>query len=355
MPLTRLTPPEAMLAALLDGVVPVAAQRLPAAAALGRMIGEDLRASAPFPPQDIALREGWAVSAAATLGASPYGPIPLTETPMLLRAGEALPPGTDALLGPFDLEEHPLPQALQAAAPGDNIRRAGEDFPALAPVAQAGRRLRALDIPSLLAAGIAEVAVRVPRVTLLDCGTGLAPMLAALAGIEGAEITLDDAAPDALRDAGGDAILVVGGTGESSEDPAPRALAAAGTLMAHGLAARPGMATAIGRIGAAPVLLLPGRAEDALAAWWLLGRPLLRHLAGAAAPPPREARLARKVASTIGLAELVPLRFAEPAIVEPLSVGALPLGVLSQAEALLVVPPGAEGYEAGSMIACEAL
>jgi molybdopterin biosynthesis enzyme len=103
------------------------------------------------------------------------------------------------------------------------------------------------------------------------------------------------------------------------------------------------------------VLLLPDRAEDALAAWWLLGRPLLRHLAGAAASPPREARLARKVASAIGLAELVPLRFTEPGVVQPLAVGALPLGILATADALLVVPPGAEGYEAGSMIACDAL
>jgi molybdopterin biosynthesis enzyme len=355
MPLTRLKPPDAMLAALLDGVLPVAAQRLPPATALGRVLAEDLRASAPSPARDIALREGWAVSAAATLGASPYGPIPLPEAPVLLRAGEALPPGTDALLGAFDVEEHPFPQALQAVAPGENTRRAGEDFPSFAKIAQSGERLRAPHLPVLLAAGIADVALRVPRVTLLDCGTGLGPMLVALATAEGAEIACRDAAPDALREAEGDAILVVGRIGESSEDPAPHALADAGTLMAHGLAARPGMATAIGRIGATPVLLLPDRAEDALAAWWLLGRPLLRHLAGAAAPPLREARLARKVASTIGLAEIVPLRFAEPGMVEPLSVGALPLGILPQAEALLVVPPGAEGYEAGSMIACEAL
>jgi molybdopterin biosynthesis enzyme len=356
MPLARLTPPDAMLAALLDGVAPAMPRRVPVAAALGRVLAEDLRASAPVPMQDIARHEGWAVAAADTLGASPYAPVPLAQPPRLLRSGDPLPPGTDALLGPFDIEEGPLPQALHAAAPGEGIRRAGEDLGASADLARAGHRLRPQDLPALLACGFTQLALRIPRVALLDAGTGLGPMLAALATAEGADTVLHAMHPDALAaSAGCDAMLLLGGIDEAADDPAPRAIAKVGTLLARGLAARPGRATAIGRLRTTPVLLLPGRAEDALAAWLLLGRPLLRHLAGAALLPGAQARLTRKVASTIGLAELVPLRCPEAGVAEPLAVGALPLGALRQADAILVVPPAAEGYEAGSMIACESL
>jgi molybdopterin biosynthesis enzyme len=331
-------------------VAPVPPRAVPLAAAIGRVLAREVRAPGPVPAGAVALREGWAVDAAATLGASPYGPVPLPAAPRWLRAGEALPAGTDALLGAFDLEESPIPQALQAVAPGDGIRRAGEDFLTGDTLARAGRRLRAQDLPGLLACGIAQVAARAPGVTLLDAGTGLGPVLAALVAAEGGDAAVRDFAPEALAGAAGDAVIVLGGLGESAEDPAPRALAAAGRLLAHGLAARPGLATAIGRLGPRPVLLLPDGAADALAGWWLLGRPLLRHLAGVAARAPGTARLTRKVASAIGLADLVPLAFPEPGLAEPLAVGALPLGVLARAEALLVVPPGAEGYEAGSTI-----
>jgi molybdopterin biosynthesis enzyme len=98
------------------------------------------------------------------------------------------------------------------------------------------------------------------------------------------------------------------------------------------------------------VLLLPGRPEDAVAAWMLLGRPLLARLAGERAPPPLRARLARKVASSVGIAEIVPVRLTEAGLAEPLATGALPLAALSAAAALLLVPPGAEGHEAGAAV-----
>lgn len=99
-----------------------------------------------------------------------------------------------------------------------------------------------------------------------------------------------------------------------------------------------------------PALLVPGRAEDAFGAWVLLGRPALARLSGARPARPLRARLARKVASAAGLAELVPVRLPEPGIAEPLAVGGLPLGALPAVDALLVVPPAAEGHEAGAEI-----
>ena len=110
------------------------------------------------------------------------------------------------------------------------------------------------------------------------------------------------------------------------------------------------MAAGLGTPGGRPALLLPARAEEALAGWYLLGRPALRHLAGAPPPAPIRARLARKLASTVGLLEIVPVRLLAPDLAEPLAVGALPAGLLAAADALLLVPPGVEGYEAGNAV-----
>jgi molybdopterin biosynthesis enzyme len=181
---------------------------------------------------------------------------------------------------------------------------------------------------------MAEVAVRVPRIGWMG-EDPLRPIFAALVAAEGVEWSNGDP----------DLVLLAGD---------PEALGP-GALILHGLGARPGMAAGVGLLGSTPVLLLSGRAEEALAAWYLLGRPALRHLAGAAPPVPIQARLARKLASTIGLLEIVPVRLIAPDLAEPLAIGALPAGLLAAADALLLVPPGVEGYEAGNAVALQPL
>ena len=64
--------------------------------------------------------------------------------------------------------------------------------------------------------------------------------------------------------------------------------------------------------GNRPVLLLPGRIDAAIAGWLTMGLPLIDRLAGSSegADPSTVAPLARKVASPIGLVEIVPVRLA---------------------------------------------
>jgi molybdopterin biosynthesis enzyme len=152
----------------------------------------------------------------------------------------------------------------------------------------------------------------------------------------------------ALREAapGADLLLLTGGSGQGEQDAGAAAIAMAGRLLCHGSAARPGRTAGLCELLGRPVLLLPGRAEDALAAWWWLARPALRRLAGATDQPPLRLRLAGKVASAVGLAELVPLA----ADGRPLAVGALPLAALVAAAAILEVPPESEGLPAGTEV-----
>jgi molybdopterin molybdotransferase len=309
----RLTPVDEALAMLLGLLGPVPPRSLPLAAAIGRVLAAPLHAAFPVPPAATATREGWAVAAALTEGAGPYVPVPLPALPWV-AAGAPLPPGTDAVLPPF---AHDGDMVLDPVAPGEGVTQPGEAAAAGGLLRPAGHLLRPVDLV-LAEAGIATAAVRIPRITLHGCDA-----LTALVLAEGAELVAEDA----------DLLLTAGQPAEH--------------LLCPGIAARPGEATAIGIIGGRPALLLPAPAQDRLAAWWLLGRPAVRALAGRTPPPPRKLVLARKVASPVGFTEVVPLG-AAPGGMVPLT------GALAMAEALLIVPPGLEGYESGAMIeACD--
>jgi molybdopterin biosynthesis enzyme len=331
-PPLRLTPPDEALATLLAMLAPCPPRRVPVAEAVGLVLAVPLVVPGPLPIRPVALVAGWAVRAEETLGAGPYAPAPLATLPVPVAPGDALPDRTDAVLGPFELEEGPLPQALQGVVPGEGVRAPGEDAAPGTRLREAGERMTARDLPALAAMGVAEVPVRIPRIAWAGAA---APFVSALIrGEAGESCALADCT--GREDTPPDLILVTGpGSGFVP------------TL--HGLGSRPGGPAAIGLVGAVPAVLLPGLPQDAYAAWILLLRPALRHLTGA---PPLEtgrARLARKVASTVGLAEIVPLRL-DGERAEPLAVGAVPLSALAAADGVLVVPPGAEGYEAGAEI-----
>lgn len=364
-----LTQPDLALATLLvllsEPVLPVPR---PIEAAVGCRLAEDLVIPVPVPAAATAIRDGWAVAAADTSGASPYGPVPLTA-PCWVEAGAVLPTGTDAVLPAFDVSGDGCPAALRDAVSGEGVRAAGEDAPAGGPWRREGERLRALDLPLLAASGAAAVLVRRPRVLLLPVGDEivrdprretLGRFVSCLVESEGAEAHILPPVADApsaiaaalsgcVRTA--NLVLTLGGTGEGREDRTVAGLAAAGILMTHGLGARPGGTAGYGTVEGYPVVMLPGRVEDAYAAWLLLVRPALRQLCAAVADPPRRVRLGRKIASTVGLAEVVLLRrTGEPDVAEPLATGSLPLAALAGADAVLVVPHGSEGYERGSWV-----
>ena len=114
---------------------------------------------------------------------------------------------------------------------------------------------------------------------------------------------------DAFRSDDADAIIAIGGTGEGRNDRSVIALARAGNVVCHGIGLAPGETAAFGMAKGRPVLLMPGRIDAALACWLAIGRPLLDRLSGASAGDNAiTATLARKVTSTVGIAEVIPLR-----------------------------------------------
>jgi molybdopterin biosynthesis enzyme len=145
-----------------------------------------------------------------------------------------------------------------------------------------------------------------------------------------------------------DAIIAIGGTGQGRNDRSVATLARLGRLELHGMALSPGESAAFGMADLRPVLLLPGRFDAALAVFLVVGRHLLARLAGRAPEALHTTvRLARKITSTVGMTELVPLRIQADGAM-PLASGVLPLQALTRAHGYVLVPPESEGYQAGA-------
>ena len=87
-----------------------------------------------------------------------------------------------------------------------------------------------------------------------------------------------------------------------------------------------------------------------LAVWLVLGRLILARLTGCTeATPAIKARLSRKVASALGLTELVPVRMRDGAA-EPIASGYVPLAALAQVNGWVLIGADSEGYPAQSEV-----
>lgn len=349
-----LVPVAEALAALLARLAPVPPRTLPLRAAEGRILAAPLVAPAPVPAAAIALRDGFAVAAEAVVGAAAYAPVFLAEPPPWVAAGERLPPGADCVLPPDGVSEAAgLFEVTASAAPGEGVRRAGEDAPAGAILGAPGEALCALDLAAAEAAGLKACSVREPRLRLLsvaarpDAASDFLQRFAVLAGAQVVNQQIGERTRDnaVLGAPPADLIVMAGDRGLAAE-----ILARHGAVTAHGLALRPGEGALCGRIGAAPVVIVPPRLDAALALALLILRPCLDRLADARPRPPlTRAPLTRKIASGLGLTELALLRGSEAGF-EPLAVGDLPLAAMAKADAWLAVPPDSEGFAAGELV-----
>ncbi|MET0277824.1 MAG: molybdopterin-binding protein [Pseudorhodoplanes sp.] len=348
------------LADVVDAIgrcAPVEPREVATAEAFGYILAADVVSARAIPAASVALRDGWAVNAEATRDAGPYAPLQLEPPPRRIDAFTPLPPGADAIAPPdaVSLAGGQL-QITAPVAPGESVLPISGDVPKSGLLLAAGARLRASDIAVLMAAGVNQLRVRAPRLTIVNTKPGvLEPVVqfvANAAKAAGASVTVDgdENLDAALRAGSADAVIGIGGTGSGRKDRAVNALSRAGKLFCHGIGLAPGDTTAFGHIKGRPTLLLPGRVDAAIASWLVLGRALLarladHHTADAAQP----AKLCRKVTSTVGISELVTLRLSEDGAT-PLASGFASLQQLAQADGWMLVPAESEGYAAGTMV-----
>jgi molybdopterin biosynthesis enzyme len=356
-----LTPLDVALAALLDRLEPVAAVELPLADAPG-CVAADMPPLKAHPPREIAAADGWALRARDLVGASSYSPLPLAISPLWVEAGDPMPEGCDCVVD-SDLVDQtgPMVQVLAEAIPGQGVRRIGGDIAEASFVIASGRRVRPLDLLIARAAGLRQLKVRRPRLRVVNIPavTGhaaTAQLISENARAAGADVICSDAA---ARDAASiaraaepgacDLLVTIGGSGVGRTDATILALARRGEVVAHGIALQPGRTSAVGRIGKIPFIALSGAPDQALAAWWTLALPVLDRLSGLSPRQKLTLPLARKIASSVGIAEIVLLEKIAGAWM-PLAVGDISLETIARADAWLAVPGDSEGFAAGTPV-----
>jgi molybdopterin molybdotransferase len=294
----------------------------------GRVLAQDLVSALHVPPQDNSSMDGYAVRCAdvaavqATGGVLPVsqriaaGTSGLPLAPLSVArifTGAPIPVGADAVVKQEDCVDAPSGgvQVKIAPAPGQWIRRAGEDVALGAVVLSKGARLRPASLGLAASIGLPVLPVmRRPKVALFSTGDELvmpgdvAPehmrpgaiynsnrfFLRALLMRLGCEVTdlgivpdQFEATVDALHNAARshDLILTSGGVSVGEEDHIKPAVQSLGRLDLWQIAIKPGKPFAYGRIDEAHFIGLPGNPVSSFVTFLLLVRPFLLKLQGA--------------------------------------------------------------------------
>ncbi len=317
---------------------PVRTERLPAAAALGRVVSSALTSLVDRPAADDSALDGYACHVADSAGASVDRPVRLKVVgrshagaphTAALGGGEAVyvatgglvPPGTRGEVGVVGIEhatEEGGVVTLTRPASVSSVRARGRDLRAGSAYLRPGDELGPVQVGLVAGMGHTEVEVALrPRVAVVSTGDELVrpgrplapgqvyesnlPTLVAAARTDGYEVShegrvKDDpdelaALLDELAGAGTDLVLTIGGISKGEREPVRGVLEAHGEAVFQRVTARPGGPLTFFRYRGLPVLALPGNPVSSLVCYHLFARAYLDAALGRSAPPPYEARL----------------------------------------------------------------
>jgi putative molybdopterin biosynthesis protein len=374
------------------------------AAALGRVLAQDVRAPIDVPPFDRANVDGFALRAADTAGATDTSPRRLqlngevivcghapalevsADSATTIATGGVIPRGADAvvMIEHTELLDEPGRPAIdvrRAAAPGQFVSYAGSDIARGETVLRRGTRVSSREVGMLAACGLAEIeVVRKPRVAVLSTGDELAPPGGALAP---AQIFDSNAAivAAAVTEAGGDPlaippvpddeaalaaamrnalqacdmVVLSGGTSKGAGDLSHRVVSRLGSpgVVVHGVALKPGKPLCLAVIDGKPLAVLPGFPTSAIFTFHAFVAPIIRARAGL---PPQAARIIHadvpvRIGSELGRKEFVLVALvagdAGP-VAFPTAKGSGAVTSFSQADGFLEIDALAPALDAGT-------
>jgi putative molybdopterin biosynthesis protein len=338
-------------------LTPLAAEIVPLAAALTRVLAADIVAAVDAPPFDRSNVDGFALRSADTAGANDGSPRRLALNAEVIACGRAptievapgtttaiatggvLPRGADAvvMIEHTELldEAQPAIEVRRAVVPGQFVSYAGSDIARGETLLRRGARIGSREIGMLAACGLAQVdVVRRPKVAVLSTGDELvAPgeplkpagvydsnsaIIAAAVAESGGEPVPMGAFPDdeaalvkAVREAlaSFDIVVLSGGTSKGAGDFSHRIVSRLGSpgILVHGVALKPGKPLCLGVVANRPIVVLPGFPTSAIFTFHAFAAPIIRARAGLPAEAARSvpARVPMRIASELGRKEFV--------------------------------------------------
>ncbi len=312
---------------------------VPVLDALGQVLAEDIYSDFDIPPLDNTSMDGYAVRAEDTEGASLQSPVELRVigevaagyefegrlekgAAIRIMTGAPIPPGADAIV-PFEETDEPFSRApervrkldlatvrvYKQAAPGANIRRAGEDIKSGQPVLAQGRTLRPSEIAVLASLGKPAVRViRRPIVAVLSTGDelvslgsvrspakifdsnayGLAALIKKYGGVPKmlgiARDTVEALTAKIHEGLDADMLITSAGVSKGDYDVVKDVLAREGEIAFWTVAMKPGKPLAFGCFydnkRRVPHIGLPGNPVSSMVAFELFGRPAIMKMMG---------------------------------------------------------------------------
>jgi molybdenum cofactor synthesis domain-containing protein len=379
---------------------PLPAETLALEAALSRVLAEDVVADSDLPPFDRAQMDGYALLAADTLsvpaslrivGESAAG----RGWHKKLKPGEAVrimtgapvPDGADSVQKIEVTSESTDASTVlitEQTRPGQFIVKRASEIRAGETMLRAGETISAAALAALASFGYARVKVGAqPRVAVLATGTELVPVndqpgpdqirdsnsfsLGAYAELAGATVERLPLAGDdpellqreiKLAAERSDALILSGGVSMGVYDFTKTALRALGAeIFFERVALRPGKPTVFARLGRTLVFGLPGNPVSVSVTFNLFARTALRVMQNCTESALVEewAVLARDVRGASERASYLPaqLRTNEDGrlMAEPLKWGgSSDFVAFARATALVIVPAGVTGFEAGATV-----
>lgn len=379
--------PHAAIAALIERLAPVAIEEVDAASAIGRVLGESLRADRPSPPSSVSAMDGYAMCARdakrgelpvlgeARIGRAP--PVHRAHSATRISTGAPIPEGCDSVVKREDTFEHADRIVLRAGVsiePGQHVRARGENVSGGAVVLGAGSLITPAASAALAMFGAARARVhRKVRVAAVVTGDELRDVaepvddftirdsngptiLATIRALPWGEVSVQERAPDdeaALRRALGDALsqcdvlVVSGGVSMGGLDMVPAVLESlACQVVFHRLPQRPGrpMLGAIGPDGQA-ILALPGNPVSVLCVLHRIGLPVMRHCAGLTRiDTPTLVSLLDAIVKPLDLWWYRPVRLEGVGVARVLeSMGSGDVPAIAGSDGFVEIPPGVTG------------
>lgn len=386
-------------------LAPLGEERVPLAAALGRVLARDIVAEIDVPGFDRANVDGFAVQAQDTFGAMeetprrlkmnaevlapgilPTRPVdPGQATP--IATGGMLPRGADAVLmvEHSELADSPTGRFVEVRRPltgGENVSYASTDIAVGETVLRAGQRLSSREIGVLAALGLPECTVfRRPRVAIFSTGneivapgTPLRPgtvydsnaaiIGAAVEELGGVAVHLgviaDNEPALAAALAHGlesDVVVFSGGTSKGAGDISYRVVHALRDpgVVAHGVALKPGKPICLAVTGGKPVVILPGFPTSAIFTFHEFLAPVIRAFSGL--PPERRhavsATLPMRVNSERGRTEYLLVGLVQGQdgyFAYPMGKGSGSVTTFSGADGFITIDQHTEILDAGSVV-----
>ncbi len=306
-------PPEEAARIVLEHVPDWPPRRMPLDDALGLTLAENVLSPKDIPQAPTATVDGFAVVASddsperKLVGeqlAGHYDPGLVVEpgTAVRVTTGGILPAGADAMVMLEDVEERDgFVRLLRSVAPGENLRKVGQDLAAGEVVLPAETVIGPPELGLLASVGLTEVAVYPrPRVAVLSTGDEVVPLgqelslgqvwdsnrhalLAevAVSGAQGVDIGLvpdDDSILRArLREAldRADVVITTGGASAGKKDLLKPVLADWGEIHFGRVFQKPGKPMTFAVVDGKPVFTLPGNPVSSLVSFELYIRPFL--------------------------------------------------------------------------------